>query len=182
MERSAHTVSATGKVTTVKESVTAGSFSIEKFSRNIKAKVAAGYAKRPNIAKKERVYAVSLFVNSDANFGDVSLCMATEQWLARAAKSESESAELRWSTPDWAYFDCAPDFAKIVFPEKRTRAMDKAIYEAMLAALRSIRKQVGPEVILNVVCGDMSKRFFCRGLEALNSKARAKWALSFPLP
>lgn len=111
----------------------------------------------------QKLYALALYTSGQDDFSYVVLSANTEEGLSRSADGDAELARaLRFSAPDWEFHE-ADDLS--------TSLPKRGAYDAMVEAIRATRKLVGRDVILNVVCGDMSDAFFMRGLTRCNSKA-----------
>lgn len=111
----------------------------------------------------EKLYALALYTSGQSDFSYVVLSANTEEGLSRSAGGDAELARrLRFSAPDWEFHET--DDLSASLPKR-------GAYDAMVEAIRATRKLVGRDVILNVVCGDMSDAFFMRGLTRCNSKA-----------
>lgn len=137
----------------------------------------------------EHLYAVALVVSGEERFEWVAASANTEEGLGRRAAALAREAQryagdagrrlLRWSAPEWAWHDFAPAVRALALPDPaaRTPVQDKAIYDALVGALRTLdragRFGRGADrcfLTLDVTCPRASKRFFLRGLRLLNPR------------
>jgi hypothetical protein len=137
----------------------------------------------------EHLYAVALVVSGEERFSWVAASANTEEGLARRAAvlargelrygGDAGRRLLRWQAQDWAWHDFAAELRDLALPaaEERTEAQDRAIYGALVGALRTLDRagQFGRGadrcfLTLNVTCPHASKGFFLRGLRLLNPR------------
>jgi len=137
----------------------------------------------------EHLYAVALVVSGEERFSWVALSANTEEGLARSAQAMGQEDPrhagdagrrlLRWNAPRWAWHDFAPAVRELALPDPdaRTPAQDKAIYGALVGALRTLDRAGhfgrGADrcfLTLTVTCPRASKRFFQHGLKLLNPR------------
>ncbi len=137
----------------------------------------------------EHLYSVALVLSGEERFTWVAVSANTEEGLARRAavlaaedpryNGDSGKRLLRWYTPRWAWHDFAPEVRALALPDLATRtpAQDKAIYDALVGALRSLDRADyfgrGADrcfLALAVTCPHASKEFFLKGLRLLNPR------------
>jgi hypothetical protein len=113
----------------------------------------------------------------------------TEEALTRSAtrmagldiryRGEAGRRLLRWSPPSYEHHDFDPAVAALELPDlaQRTPRIDKAIYEAMIGALRTLDRSglfgKGAErcfITVNVMGEHGGEAFFKKGLKRLNSR------------
>lgn len=137
----------------------------------------------------EHLYAVALVVDGESRFSTLAAAANTEEGLAARAAALASAAPrhageagrrlLRWNASEWTWPDFAPALREVRFPpvEGRTAARDRAVYDALVGALRTLdragRFGRGADrcfLTLLVTCPGASKGFFLRGLRLLNPK------------
>lgn len=137
----------------------------------------------------EHLYAVALVVSGEERFSWLVASANTEEGLARRAmvlaaedpryNGDAGKRLLRWYTPRWAWHDFAPSVRALELPSLalRTAQQDKAIYGALVGALRTLDRGGyfgrGADrcfLTLNVTCPHAGQRFFQQGLRLLNPR------------
>jgi hypothetical protein len=137
----------------------------------------------------EHLYVVALVLSGEERFTWVVASANTEEGLARRAavlaaedpryNGDSGRRLLRWYTPRWAWHDFSPEVRALALPDLATRtpAQEKAIYDALVGALRTLDRAGsfgrGADrcfLTLAVTCPHASKRFFLKGLRLLNPR------------
>ena len=131
---------------------------------------------------EEHLYAFAIYTTPEFEY----LCASanTEEGLSRtrdryAASDSSYAGDdgltmLRWSPCDWAYHDFSPALNDVSIPS----SSPAATYTTLLRSLKALdragvlhRERSSSSPALLLVCGDMSRAFFHRGLQALNRRA-----------
>jgi len=137
----------------------------------------------------EHLYGVALVVSGEERFAWIAASANTEEGLARRALALSQEDSryngdsgkrlLRWYAPRWAWHDFAPEVRALELPDvaARTPAQDRAIYGALVGALRTLDRAGcfgrGADrcfLTLNVTCPYAGERFFQQGLRLLNPR------------
>ncbi len=116
----------------------------------------------------QRLYGFVLYTSGEEDFVYVSVSANTEEALGA-------NRHLRWSVRDWKYHDFSEAVRDVELPAGEGSARDRMIYSGMVAALKALDDEhrfgegaAREQVVLNVVCGDMSEEFFTAGLRLLN--------------
>lgn len=130
----------------------------------------------------EQLYAFALYTSGHDDFGYVCASANTEEALARAvAGTKTVVRALRFNAPDWKLHDFDKDVAAIELPARGTRKRDAMVYKAFVDALKAVdaKRVFGSgkrrnDVMLAVMCGDMSEQFLLKGMRALNPPAVVK--------
>ena len=116
----------------------------------------------------ERLYGFVLYTSGEDDFVYVSASANTEEALG-------DDRDLRWSVADWKYHDFSKTIGSLELPDGEGEARDQRVYRDMIAALKTLDEEhrfgqgaAREQIVLNVVCGDMSEEFFTAGLRQLN--------------
>jgi Domain of unknown function (DUF4303) len=137
----------------------------------------------------EHFYVFALYTSGPSHFAWVRASANTEEALTRSAaqmaaldiryRGEAGRRLLRWSPPHFEHHDFDPAVAALELPDlaQRTPPIDKAVYEAMVGALRTLDRAglfgKGAErcfVTVNVIGEHGGEAFFKKGLRRLNSR------------
>jgi hypothetical protein len=171
----------------------------EATSRAVEKAIRASWKALAKETKGERLYAFAVYTSGEGSFGYATISACTEEgldevgaaYLPRHAGStlERERASLRWNACDWPLHDHTsvplPGLSSTV--AIRTRREDDAIWEAFAAALARCdadglfgRGEARAALTLAILCGDMSTRFFGKGVRRLNpprvaARAQREW-------
>jgi len=135
----------------------------------------------------EHLYVFALYTSGPSHFAWVRASANTEEALTRSATAmaaldrryggEAGRRLLRWSPPHYEHhdFDGAVAALELPDPEGRSERTDKAIYEAMVGALRTLDRSglfgKGAErcfLTVNVIGEKGGEAFFKKGLKRLN--------------
>jgi Domain of unknown function (DUF4303) len=135
----------------------------------------------------EHLYVFALYTNGPSGFAWVRASANTEEALTRSAATmaaldrryagEAGRRLLRWSPPHWEHhdFDGAVDALELPDPSARSARTDRAIYDAMVGALRTLDRSGlfgrGAErcfLTVNVIGEKGGDPLFRRGLRLLN--------------
>lgn len=131
----------------------------------------------------EELYAFSLYTSNETDFTYVSASANTEEGLKRTIHRYIEGTpecakdprlkQLRWSTPDWEYHNFSEKVEALELPDGEGRKRDAAIYRDFVYCLRKLTKmdvfsKANPRVMFLITCGDISERFFQKGMRQLN--------------
>jgi hypothetical protein len=165
-------------------------FDVGLFRHRLAAGVADGVRELRARIGSETLYAFALVTSGESAFARVHLSANTEEGLARRAaeraagdtrfRGEAGRRLLRWSEPDWAHHDFHAGVRALALPDPagRRTALDAALREAMLGALRSVdraglfgRGADRAFLTVNLLCPHPSRAFFVRNLRALNPVA-----------
>ena len=137
----------------------------------------------------EHLYVFALYTSGPSGFAWVRASANTEEALTRSAalmaahdpryRGEAGRRLLRWSPPHFEHHDFDPAVAALPLPDSagRTPRIDKAIYEALVGALRTLDRSGlfgrGAErcfITVNVMGERGGEAFFRKGLGLLNSR------------
>ncbi len=137
----------------------------------------------------EHLYVFALYTSGPSRFDWVRASANTEEALTRSAaqmagfdtryRGEAGRRLLRWSPPNYEHHDFDPGVAALELPdlERRTPRTDRALYEAMVGALRTLDRAGlfgrGAErcfLTVNVMAAQGGEAFFEQGLRRLNSR------------
>jgi hypothetical protein len=137
----------------------------------------------------EHLYVFALYTSGPSRFAWVRASANTEEALTRSAaqmaaqqpryRGEAGRRLLRWSPPHFEHHDFDPEVAALELPDPAllTPRLDKAIYEAMIGALRTLDRAglfgKGAErcfITVNVMGERGGETFFRQGLRRLNSR------------
>lgn len=137
----------------------------------------------------EHLYVFALYTSGPSQLAWVRATANTEEALTRSAarmaahdpryRGESGRRLLRWSPPHFEHHDFDPAVAALELPDpaQRTPRIDKAIYEAMVGALRTLDRAglfgKGAErafLTVNILGERGGEPFFKQGLKRLNSR------------
>jgi hypothetical protein len=137
----------------------------------------------------EHLYAFALFTSGPSDFAWVRASGNTEEALTRSATAmgaldrryagEAGRRLLRWSPPHWEHHDFDPGVSGLELPDPRGRSerVDRAIYDAMVGALRTLDRAglfgKGADrcfMIVNVLGEKGGEPFFKKGLRLLNPR------------
>ena len=137
----------------------------------------------------EHLYAFALYTSGPERFAWVRASANTEEALTRSATAmaavdrryagEAGRRLLRWSPPHWEHhdFDGAVGALELPDPEGRTDRQDRAIYQAMIGALRTLDRAglfgKGAErcfLTVNVIGEKGGDPLFRQGLRLLNPR------------
>ncbi|MGB8933107.1 MAG: DUF4303 domain-containing protein [Anaeromyxobacteraceae bacterium] len=161
------------------------------FRHELTQRVGAAVARLLREIGTEHLYSVALVVSGEERFAWVALSANTEEGLARRAAAlasedpryngESGRRLLRWYTPRWAWHDFAPEVRSLALalpePATRTPAQEKAIYDALVGALRTLDRAGafgrGADrcfLTLALTCPHAGEQFFVKGLRLLNPR------------
>jgi hypothetical protein len=159
------------------------------FRHELTQRVGAAVERLRREVGTEHLYAVALVVDAQERFEWVGASANTEEGLARSASAlaaadpryngDSGRRLLRWDTAQWAWSDFAPEVHALRLPDLATRtpAQEKALYEALIGALRSLDRAGyfgrGADrcfLTLAVTAPHARKEFFLKGLRLLNPR------------
>ena len=165
-------------------------------SKAIEAAVRSAWKRLRRETKAEAVYALALYTSGQDSFSYVRISACTEEGLTEVARSylarepgsslEHERAALRWNACDWSHHVFADVRGLAIHRDLaiRSRYEDAAIWDAFAIALERCDAAgvfgEGAErerLTLAILCGDMSSRFFAKGIRRLNSPKVAARAL-----
>ena len=137
----------------------------------------------------EHLYAFALYTSGPERFAWVRASANTEEALTRSATAmaavdrryagEAGRRLLRWSPPYWEHHDFDPAVAALELPdcEGRSARNDKAVYDAMIGALRTLDRSGlfgrGAErcfLTVNVIGERGGDPLFKKGLRLLNPR------------
>jgi hypothetical protein len=137
----------------------------------------------------EHLYAFALYTSGPSAFAWVRASANTEEALTRSASAmgaldrryagEAGRRLLRWSPPHWEHhdFDGAVSALELPDPEGRSARTDRAIYDAMIGALRTLDRSGlfgrGADrcfVTINVIGEKGGDPLFRKGLRLLNPR------------
>jgi hypothetical protein len=137
----------------------------------------------------EHLYVFALYTSGPSRFAWVRASANTEEALTRSAatmaasqtryRGEAGRRLLRWSPPHFEHHDFDPAVAALELPDLalRTPRVDKAIYQAMVGALKTLDRAglfgKGAErcfITVNVMGERGGEPFFKQGLKRLNSR------------
>jgi hypothetical protein len=137
----------------------------------------------------EHLYVFALYTSGPSGFAWIRASANTEEALTRSAaqmaahdgryRGEAGRRLLRWSPPHFEHHDFDPAVAALALPDPaaRTPRVDKAIYEGMVGALRTLDRAglfgKGAErcfITVNVMGERGGEAFFRQGLKLLNSR------------
>jgi hypothetical protein len=155
------------------------------FQSELETRLRAAVVELARRVGDEHLYAFVLYTSHQDEYLYVLASANTEEALARRIEEyvrrdpATDDVELRrgvrWNAADWGYHDFAPDVGALEVPAARGVGGHAAIHRAFVDALRTLdeegafgRGDTRESVTLNVLCGDMGRQFFERGLRALN--------------
>jgi hypothetical protein len=166
---------------------TPAAFDVGHFRRALMTRVAHAVASLRARVGSETLYAFALETSGESGFAWVRASANTEEGLARRAAERAEADPrsrgeagkrlLRWAAADWAYHDFDEGVRALVLPDPAGRrpALDRAIHEAMIGALRAVDRAGlfgrGAErafLTVNLLPPHPSRAFLVRHLRALN--------------
>ncbi|HSM93744.1 MAG TPA: DUF4303 domain-containing protein, partial [Anaeromyxobacteraceae bacterium] len=159
------------------------------FRHELTQRVGAAVERLRDEVGTEHLYSVALVVSGEEHFAWLAVSANTEEGLARRAAAlaledpryngDAGRRLLRWYAPRWAWHDFSPEVRSLALPDlaSRTPAQDRAIYDALMGALRTLdragRFGRGADrcfLTLAVTCPHASKAFFQKGLRLLNPR------------
>jgi len=167
----------------------AGTFDAGAFRRELTQRAAHAVQAIRRQVGTEHLYVFALYTSGPSGFAWVRASANTEEALTRSAaqmaafdiryRGEAGRRLLRWSPPNYEHHDFDPAVAALELPDlaSRTPRIDKAIYEAMVGALRTLDRAglfgKGAErcfITVNVMAEQGGQAFFKQGLKRLNSR------------
>jgi Domain of unknown function (DUF4303) len=168
-------------------------FDVAAFRRALATRTAEALRALRRRIGTETLYAFALYTSGESGFAWVRASANTEEGLSRRAAERGEADPrfrgdagkrlLRWAAEEWAYHDFDPDVRALALPdpEGRGTAVERAIHDAFLGALRACdraglfgRGADRAFLTVSILCPHPSRAFFVRHLRALNPVATAE--------